>query len=295
MTEGDTPTPTASQASASQTGTPPGTPAPIPAMASTATYTPTKPIMGGLQQQSDTTWIPWTGGKPRADWTELEEPIPSVIGSNQYRTNSIGGSTKAEYYRTKGLEDKFSRKGDLLTLQLEVLDHLEKYGLDSIAYLPDPIDNAKMVCVITDHAQFTLKEAKSLENTNQKDKYDMYDKSNIKDAIKFLLNSLDPALKQQMYENCDQERTSFVVYWMNLMQLIGSVSINRFTKIMNRIRARNINEYSGQDVLAMATDFTNDWKTLHSARMFDHNLIMIMLDSIMQGGTEDFRFELRTL
>ena len=152
-----------------------------------------------------------------------------------------------------------------------------------------------MVCVITDHAQFTLKEAKSLENANQKDKYDMYDKSNIKDAIKFLLNSLDPALKQQMYENCDQERTSFVVYWMNLMQLIGSVSINRFTKIMNRIRARNINEYSGQDVLAMATDFTNDWKTLHSARMFDHNLTMIMLDSIMQGGTEDFRFELRTL
>ena len=37
-----------------------------------------------------------------------------------------------------------------------------------------------------------------------------------------------------MYENCEEEST-FVSYWMNLMQIIESISIDRFDKIKERI------------------------------------------------------------
>ena len=87
---------------------------------------PTAPKMGGVEKQSDDKWIVWTGGKPLADWSGLVEPNPPTTYPTQYRPESIGSSTKSQYYRTMGLTTKFSRKSDLLTQGLHghrISDH----------------------------------------------------------------------------------------------------------------------------------------------------------------------------
>ena len=103
-------------------------------------------------------WAAWTGGEPTEDWTGLNTPKPTSIGPNQYRPASISGQAKAQYYRTQGLETKFTRDGDLQVFQKKVLEHLVTYGLDTIAYLSHPKEAKTVVLVIEHHALFQLKD-----------------------------------------------------------------------------------------------------------------------------------------
>ena len=88
--------------------------------ASTATpYKPKEPKFGGITKTSTDTYQPWTGGKPKADWTELETKKPLAIQPTQYRPTSITSQAKGQYYRTQGLEPKFGREGDIQAFQRE--------------------------------------------------------------------------------------------------------------------------------------------------------------------------------
>lgn len=250
------------------------------------------PTMGGVLHQEDK-WTPWTGGKPKPGWDKLVDPKPKSINPTQYRPTSIGAATKSQYYRTAGQLVKFTRKSDLLTFQKKLMNHLEEYGLDTITYIPSPVDATEMISVIDNHARFTAKEAKAAENL-QWTKYDEYDHGNIRDAKKYLLNSLDESLEQQMYENCLPE-DSFISDWMNLMLLVGTISIDRFDKIKDRLKARKLQQYPGEDVTRLCTDYMADFKELDGANMYDNNLTLTMVNSIICGGNEEFRSELRVI
>ena len=224
-------------------------------------------------------------------WTGLLQLKPVTIRATQFCPTSISSATKSEHYQTKGIEPKFTRNSHLLTFEKLVMDHLTRHGLDTITYLVDPVNPETTVSVVSKHAQFTLKTALLSEATNQTSKYDAYDLDNSKDAITMLLDSLDSDLLVQMYKNCCDDDT-FIAYWMNMMSIIGSVSIERFSKFKDDLKKRKIQGYSGQNIEALASDFTSDYKKLHAARMYDHTLTLIMLKTIMEAANEDFRFGL---
>jgi len=52
-------------------------------------FKPKEPKFGGLTEVGTDIWAPWTGGKPKADWSELEENSPTTIIATQYRSTSI--------------------------------------------------------------------------------------------------------------------------------------------------------------------------------------------------------------
>ena len=260
-------------------------------------YRPTKPQFGDVVEVGPNMWAAWTGGKPKGDWSGLMEPSPRTLTPNQYRMSSISSQAKALHYRTQGLETKFTRDGDLLTFQKKFMKHLVSYGMDTITYIQDPTDKSEVLSVVTDHALFNIKDGVTMGNLYQKEKFDRYDLDNVRDAKELLLKSIDHELETQLYENCTEE-DSFVAYWLNLIHIVRSVSVDRFDKIKDRIKARNINDYPGQSVELIVTDFLTDWRELHGAGMYDQNLTLSMLNTIMEaGGTanEDFRFPLRDL
>ena len=224
-------------------------------------------------------------------WTALLKETPSSINPTQFRPTSIGSSSKARYYRTQGLADKFTRKSDLITFQREVMEHLEENGMDSISYLPSPVDPDKMVSIVSDHGRYTLKQAREAEKA-QMALYDTYDHNNMKDAKKFLLASISNKLKTQLHEDCYPD-DSFIVMWMCLMRRIGSISISKYDQVKNRIKGRRLNQYAAQNVESMCSDLLSDYKELHGASMYDHTLTSIMLDNFMEGTDEDFKCELR--
>ena len=67
---------------------------------------------------------------------------------------------------------------------------------------------------------------------------------------KFLLNSVDKHLEKQLYENC-KSNDLFVTYWLNLMRIVRSVSIDRFDKIKDKIKSRHIKEYQGKNMIEL--------------------------------------------
>ena len=239
-------------------------------------FRPVQPIMGGINRISGTTEAAWTGGKPAYGWTGLEQ-VPTSILPSQYRPMSISSAAKSRAYRIQGLEIKFTRKSDLLTFQKKILNHMIDHGMDAISYIPSP-NQQDMACIITEHARYTIEEAMNREAI-QVGQYDDYDNANIKDAIKFLLNSLDEDLETQMYENCPEE-SSFIKHWMNLMLLVGSVSMDRFDAIKERIRSRKVQDYPGQNIPNLCSDYLADWKLLHGAKLYDNALTLVIADDV---------------
>ena len=82
------------------------------------------------------------------------------------------------------------------------------------------------------------------------------------------------------------------------MNIISSVSVERFEKIKTTIKERNCKEHPGENVESMATDYLKDWKEPYGASMHDQKLTLNMLNSIMEAGgklNEDFKCPLRAL
>eukprot|EP00980_Cylindrotheca_fusiformis_P019264 scaffold6586_cov70-Cylindrotheca_fusiformis.AAC.1 len=67
-TTGDTGSDPSAPSGATPTGqvTPTGQPIKV--------FKPTKPKMGGIEEVRDQDFTAWTGGKPKADWSGLEDP-----------------------------------------------------------------------------------------------------------------------------------------------------------------------------------------------------------------------------
>jgi len=260
---------------------------------------PVKPKFGGIAKISSDSWVAWTGGKPKADWTDLEKPNPVSIAATQYRSNSVSSQAKSHKYRVEGLETKFTRTSKMQTFEKKVMKHLVAHGLDTVTYLRNPADPNKVVSVIDSHALFNLKKGQEAGNKIKEDEFDTYCHDNDRDAKEFLFNSVDSALETQLLEDTKDE-DSFVSVWLALIHITRSVSVDRFDKVKQRFKQRKIADYAGENLEAMSTDYLEDYNELHSGQMYDQTLTLTMLTEIMQAGgdsteAEDFRFPLRAV
>lgn len=174
-------------------------PARAPAPAPTP-WIPVAPLMGGVSQIDATTHAAWTGGLPKADWTGLDPSSPTMHTTpNQLRPSSIGSAQKSFTFRQTGLSTKLTAAGDLDTFEHKIWQHLTDCGMDTIAYVPDPVDKNTMVNCVTDHARFSVESVTTLIEA-QMSRYDHYDKANDTAATNFLLSSLDDSLAKDLWD-----------------------------------------------------------------------------------------------
>ena len=260
-----------------------------------ATFRPTTPKFGGVHLVGADQWLAWTGGEPLPDWTALAEPNPSVIDPKQYRPTSVTAQQKCEKHRTNGISPKFKEKGRLLQFQKKIMEHINDNGMSTVTFVQSPIDNTQVVSIIDRHSLFTLEQGIAAGKAVEPH-FDNYDLSNMKNAKKFLLNSLDADLREQLEDTCDTE-DNFVTYWMQLIHIVRSVSIDRFDDIKTSFKDKKITDYDGENVRLMASDYITEWKELHDATEFDPNLIGDMIKALMKAGegNEDFKYSLRSL
>ena len=164
---------------------------------------PPTPKMGGLIEPKPDEWIPWTGsGKPKADFTGLENPklIPEPKWYRPVSTSAI----KNQYYRTQALAVKCTRDGtNLTTFQRRFKERLLDHGMSHISWIRSPADKHKLIDVIDKHGWFHdlmqgVKEANDVAKL-----YDSYSLENSKDAVSLLYNSIDDELEQQLYESAE--------------------------------------------------------------------------------------------
>ena len=251
-------------------------------------YRPNIPTMGGLVRTGEDIFSPWTGGKPLEDWSGLEEPSPRRIRATQHRPTSTSSAQKAEHYRTQGLETKFSKGANLLEFQDEVQKHLTHYGLDTITYLPDPAKtendpSLQMVSIIDQHSRFTQEEVRKLSIIYRR-KFDSYDEANNEDAKEFVLNSIDDDIKREVKQRVKITECAFAELWMRIIHVTRFISRTYFNTLIAHVKERKISDYHAENIITMSKDYYEDWKTLHDAGAYDHQVTADMLKEMMKAG-----------
>jgi hypothetical protein len=275
--------------------TPMTAPVELPAPSSSK---PLVPLIGGITLVTKDEWSAWTGGKPNHTWTGLDGSIALLehTSPNQLRPVYVSAAQKGYNFRRTGHKISFKPSDDLISFQNVVWDHLKDTGMDSIAYLRDPTDDAKMTNVIKAHARYTVQSAKLLAEA-QVQRYDKYDRTNDMAARTYLLASLSTELSNKVTEKLD-DSDSFPVVWLQFLKSIQSTSIERFEDLKAIIKARLPSQYSGENLEQLAAHFRKDANELTTAGQYDHNLTLAMLKIFLLAGgsgNEDFRFPLRSV
>ena len=55
---------------------------PTPAVTATTVFMPTKPKYGGIREVYKDSFVPWTGGEPKGNWSGLANPTAEVERTN---------------------------------------------------------------------------------------------------------------------------------------------------------------------------------------------------------------------
>jgi hypothetical protein len=162
----------------------------------------------GFVIQVGNEFVAVVGGKPKADWSGLqeeEEPAPSssVVSPMRHRTASTG---IGYLQRTTGLVPAFAGRAgsDFGAFAEKVQRHLERTGMDTIAYVADPSDPRRVVSCVTDHARFDPSAMREVLQGRFR-MYDSYDRWNDDDAVRYLLASVSKKLRDRVRSNAHGE------------------------------------------------------------------------------------------
>ena len=266
---------------------PPQTPSVIVAPPPPPPRKPNKPQTGTVEETSSGHYVFAFGGKPNANFTDLEDPSTRKLRSTMYRPLDPTLDGKGGKIREKGLETQLKDKGDITTFRRDVWEHLQKHGLDTITYLNHPLDPTKVESVVTHYALFSS----DLANTSQIAKtieanFDSWDVKNDASAKDFLKASIDPDFYNDMYLTLDPD-DGFAMTWIRIMQYMVSTSADRFTDMKAKLKVIRPQNYAGQNITTMANDYLRLAKELDNAGVYDHELTQHMVEGCLHATTAD--------
>ena len=252
---------------------------PTPAATELTVFMPTKPKFGGNKEVYKDSFVPWKGGEPQGDWSGLAN-LTVEVELNQYRPTSATSAGKAQRSQPLGLTPPFEKSYGLQLLKMNVNQHMNKFGLFSLKYLLHPNNDTKVVNVINNHGLFDKKKGVANGNKMSTKLYDCYERASQRDGIMFLTNLIIPMLKLKLLQTC-HDSVSFIAYWFTLIHIVRSTSVERFEEVKKTFKGRNIKKYQGEDVKPMSTDLHNGFTVLNEAAMYDQNMSVGMINSLL--------------
>ena len=268
---------------------------------SPSTNAPPKPKMGTVEETypGSKVYHYLFGGKPKADWSGLDNPEEREVSDMHYRSVDPVKGQRSTLHRTKGLSKPFVGSGNLLNFQDDVMEHLEAHGLDTITYLPDPRGiKGKVYSVIHHHSRYTsdIKTA-TAKCESQRQHYDTWDKKNDGEAKQFLMNSLHKDLKRE-FKVFYKAHESFAATWLRLVKHVLATSSKLFDAKKERIRSLRPHLYSGQDISMMAKEYIKLGTELEAGGHYDSELTLNMVEGFLQAtpdAQQSFHFVMNEL
>ena len=96
------------------------------------------PKIGGLVHLNKE-YAPCTGREPKSDWSGLKDE--NATYASPYCLHYVASDPQKGYdSHCEGLVTKFDKERNLVTFKDEVWEHLVDCGLDTIAYVQDPVE-----------------------------------------------------------------------------------------------------------------------------------------------------------
>ena len=217
------------------------------------------PKMGGIVETANSR-EPWTGGKPKNDWSDLESSGNKKIQPTQIRSMTAKGATSMND-RLKGIytdsSSKFKHHSDLDFFCRKLEEYFERHGLDTIAYRRDPAATppaGEMLSVFTNYPKFSMEEIK-LQNEIYVAECDEFDKQNDKEAIICFLNCLDDQLHQDIWTRIESDMLFtevFMIFIQHERPQNGETYDSLEQKLINF--DNNLKNYAGSNTKDICAD-----------------------------------------
>ena len=270
------------------------------AIAGSLTVKPPNPTMGAYSESypGSREWTSSSGGVPLRNWSGLDLSAPKSA-SSPWKTRPLSQSALSKTYRylIKPLEPKFEEGLNLNHLRKDVNKHLVTYGLDTIAYLPDPTSTTKVANVVIDYPLYVGNLVNSLKVAKDTSKlYDAMDQFNSGAAIEFLTGSLEDKLRRRLDLHVEPG-DSFATTWLRLMKLITSMGPRHYDILREKVRTCSPVKYAQENITLMAEDIGVSIGELESANQYEPALTQSMLTSINNTCSAKglFQFELMSV
>ena len=262
-----------------------GIPYTVPRTPGTASGTvapPMAPRMGDCCQVSAKKFEIWVGGKPQADWSGLDSSA-NYEYPGQHRPIYAHHASKAKTARLEAPEPnpKFKKGSDIGQFAKDFLKLLEQRGLDTVTYLPDPLDPTKMLSVITDYPRFD-QEIVASQSKLIVNKWDQMDRHNDEEVTELLFKVLHPDLAADLKKKTDGKKC--VVVWMKMIQKTQDVSINDVKTLRAEIKKLRLVNYPGQNVELLTTAFTTVAEKLDAKKQYDNLDTLTYLNEALSAG-----------
>ena len=261
---------------------------------------PTDPRMGTAVEtyQGSGNYYLSFGGIPEADWSGIAVKNADMISDLCFRSLDPGQNQKSVQYRTRALRIKLSGKKNLKEFQEEVWKHLTKYGLDTLAYLPDPMDESRVLNVIENHAKFTGDTEKAFQLAEQfMARFDQWDKKHDNECKAFLLDSLDSELYKG-FKPFYKRDTSFASTWLSLVTYLLTTNSTTFDKLKNKIKELHPKHFPGQNIELMSAEYIKLSDELENAGHFENSLLLNMVNGFLSADVDSkmtFHFQLNSI
>ena len=284
----------------------PATPAPVigtsPATPSVlkSKVRPADPLMGSTEEtySGSGSYYYAFGGKPKFDWSGLDPTSNRIMTDLSLRPLDPVTGQKSSIYRRAGLSKKFAQAHNLSTFQKKVWDHLVKYGLDTMAYLPDPSELKTVLPVVTHHARFTGDINKATTSSiNLQKKFDLWDMKHDNEAKSFLLDSIDDDILRGL-EPFQKTEDTFAITWLKLVHYLVTTTAKTYDDMKAKLRSKRPQQYSGQNIEQMSSELMIIAKELDNAGYYAHSLTLNIVDSFLNASQDQqgtFHHALNTL
>ena len=219
--------------------------------------------MGGQFSEYDgdkTRVFLWTGGKPLADWSDLDA---AANQGTRFPGQTRGGATyesKREDYRIQGPEkesDKFSETmtaPEFSRIAESFFLHCRRNGMDTVTYLKNPVDATEMLPLCTHFPRFQLDAAETAALA-QIANYDSFDHTNDQLAVRALYNFMSDGLEQKIRIRCnkplDQRDHPFAVVFMTMVAYLEPKSHAYYRKLEEELKKIKAIDFEGRNVQEM--------------------------------------------
>ena len=237
---------------------------------------PPCPKMGGLQILGSGTSqyaIAWTGGAPNATWTGLDDPSTIITNPRQSRSTSPK-ATSAHVSRQAGLfpyeeAQKFKSGDDIEFFIKRLKSAFLDMGMDTIGYRHDPLDDTKMIDVLTAYPRLN-KETMEPDSLWCLARYDSYDKQNDLQAKKFLLASLSASLMMTVESKIDDD-SLFVDVFFTFVEAERPQTVDGSQALVEIVRNMSPRdpEYPNQNISLFVAAIRPKLKHLTAGRLWD--------------------------
>jgi hypothetical protein len=160
------------------------------------------------------------GGELLFAWSGIKNPLC------YWSLDPVSGQ-KSMLYCIKGLEKAYDRSKKLSDFQKQVWEHVTKYVLDTVGYLPGPKDNSKVRSVKD-------KNKSLLASIDWKSKFDSWDKKHDYEAWQFLRSSLSQDVKHG-FQIFHESNDSFAATWLKLIHYLLTTTPKMYDKMKESI------------------------------------------------------------